>query len=104
MTATSPGAVIVLAHGRMPVTWDEWIVWAFAALATAWVLWKCVAWTITPPGEDAPDHVKWSILDDPRTAPAGASAGGPPPASPPPHASPPPPPRPRSPRATPPPP
>ncbi len=56
--------------------------WGIAALACAWVLWKSVQWTIWP-GEDAPDHVKRSILDEaPSRPPSPPSGPSRPPASP----------------------
>lgn len=66
-------------------TWGalEWVVYSAMALVCVWVLWRAVRTTIEP-GEDAPDHVKRSILDDdttpfgrtatPATAPAAPAA------------------------------
>lgn len=56
-----------LAYSRLPSDFEGWVIWTAAALACAWVLWKSVQWTIWP-GEEAPDHVKRSILDDPAPA------------------------------------
>lgn len=73
-----------LSMSRMPVTFDEWVVWGAVALACAWVLWKSVVWTFRP-GEEEDDHVKRSILEAEdeafRAPPRGASlpAGTPPP-------------------------
>ena len=61
---TSPLAA--LAYSRLPSDLEGWVIWTAAALACAWVLWKSVQWTIWP-GEEAHDHVKRSILDDPAT-------------------------------------
>lgn len=68
---TLPSVAAPLASSRLPTTASEWVVWGAVALTCAWVLWKSVQWTIWP-GEDAPDHVKRSILDDALPpAPAG---------------------------------
>jgi len=41
----------------------EWFLFGTSALVTIWVLWLAVRATVSP-GEEAPDHVKRSILDD----------------------------------------
>jgi|GEM_PF-3192416 len=66
-----PAVAAPVAYSRLPTDVAGWVVWGAVAVTCAWVLWKSVQWTIWP-GEDAPDHVKRSILDDdlPR-APAG---------------------------------
>jgi hypothetical protein len=56
-------ALAALAYSRLPSDFWGWVIWSLVTLACAWVLWKCVQWTIWP-GEGAPDHVKRSILDD----------------------------------------
>ena len=56
----------------------EWGLVILAALIGAWTIWLAVKYTLRP-GEDEPEHVKRSILDGPRVAPAG---GTPPPAPP----------------------
>jgi hypothetical protein len=54
--------------------WVEWTIFAVCCLVTAWVLWLAVRWTLHP-GEEEPDHVKRSILDDdpPPSAPTPAT-------------------------------
>lgn len=71
---TMPLAVDALAYSRLPSDLEGWVIWGLVAVACAWVLWKSVQWTIWP-GEEAPDHVKRSILDDdlPRGAPVPPS-------------------------------
>ena len=61
--ATAP-----LAYSRLPSDLEGWVIWGLAALSCAWVLWKSVQWTFWP-GEEEPDHVKRSILDDGPAAP-----------------------------------
>lgn len=68
-----------LAYSRLPSDLEGWVIWGLAALSCAWVLWKSVQWTIWP-GEEAPDHVKRSILDD---APPGPTPPPSPPSGPP---------------------
>ena len=52
------------AHGGFGAwSWVEWAIFAFCCLVTAWVLWVAVRLTLRP-GEEEPDHVKRSILDD----------------------------------------
>jgi hypothetical protein len=41
----------------------EWALFVLECAITVWVLWLAVKTTLHP-GEDAPDHVKRSILDD----------------------------------------
>jgi len=41
----------------------EWTLVAVAGLFVAWVIYRAVVLTIRP-GEDDPDHIKRSILDD----------------------------------------
>ena len=41
----------------------EWALFVLESAITVWVLWLAVKVTLRP-GEDAPDHVKRSILDD----------------------------------------
>jgi hypothetical protein len=53
----------VVAHGRLPQDVGEWAFFALVALVGAWVLWKAVEHSVHP-GEEAPDHVKRSILAD----------------------------------------
>ena len=36
---------------------------AVGCLASLWVIWKAVVYTLRP-GEEAPDHIKRSILDE----------------------------------------
>lgn len=80
------------AHEHAPFSswgWLEWAIFAACALVTAWVLWLAVRWTLRP-GEEDPDHVKRSILDDDGPPDAGGpSAPAPPPSPPPPPAAPP---------------
>lgn len=57
-----------LASGSHVVDFDswsrlEWVGYSAMALVCVWVLWEAVRTTIRP-NEDAPDHVKRSILDD----------------------------------------
>src|SRR5262245_20055614 len=40
-----------------------WALFVAEVAVSIWVLWLCVRWTLAP-REDAPDHVKRSILDD----------------------------------------
>jgi hypothetical protein len=56
----------------------EWMLVGIAALIGGWTIWLAVKYTLRP-GEDEPDHVKRSILDDPRALPVG---GTPPPVPP----------------------
>ena len=76
------------AHEHAPFSswgWLEWSIFGVCALVTAWVLWLAVKWTLRP-GEEEPDHVKRSILDDdePRAASGPPpSPSGPPPTNPP---------------------
>jgi hypothetical protein len=62
------------AHGHAsPAAWGwvEWTIFSLCALVTAWVLWLSVRWTLRP-GEEEPDHIKRSILDD-DAAPTGVA-------------------------------
>ena len=43
-------------------TWD-WVQFGVESAIFVWVLWLTIKWTLKP-GEDEPDHVKRSILDD----------------------------------------
>jgi len=85
---TAPLAPPLLAHlhelfeGFGPGLWALFVA---EVAVTVWVLWLCVRWTLAP-REDAPDHVKRSILGDdggvlvveltsaPAAAPAARSA------------------------------
>lgn len=69
--------------------WSEWgpLEWAIVAVGGAislWVIWRAVRTTLRP-GEEAPDHVKRSILEDEDRAlappPPAPAAPGIPPAS-----------------------
>ena len=62
------------AHAIDVSSWGaiEWAVYGAMALACVWVLWRAVQTTVHP-GEEAPDHVKRSILDDDAT-PFGAAS------------------------------
>lgn len=62
-TAAFLGWAPIGVHARWPESPLEWALGLGALAATAWVLWLCVKWTVRP-GEDEPDHVKRSILDD----------------------------------------
>jgi hypothetical protein len=53
----------IVAHGRSPQDLGEWILFSLVALGAVWVLWKAVQYSVHP-GEEAPDHVKRSILAD----------------------------------------
>lgn len=55
--------VTLASHARWPESALEWAIGVVAVAVTVWVLWLCVRWTVSP-REDAPDHVKRSILDD----------------------------------------
>lgn len=54
----------------------EWVLFVLECAITVWVLWLAVKTTMRP-GEEAPDHVKRSILsdDDVPAAPRGAKPG-----------------------------
>ena len=60
--------VPLLAHGRLPQTPFEWVMFVVAGVVGAWVIWKAVRYTLKP-GETEPDHVKRSILNDPTDPP-----------------------------------
>jgi hypothetical protein len=47
----------------------EWVIVGAASIVAAWVIWKAVALTLHP-GEEEPDHIKRTILqDEPPAAP-----------------------------------
>lgn len=52
-----------------------WVALAVAGLAAAWVIWKAVRFTFHP-GEEEPDHIKRSILQEPEPPDPGLSSGG----------------------------
>ena len=47
----------------------EWAAVGLAALFVVWVIWRAVVLTVRP-GEDEPDHIKRSILNDDTPPPA----------------------------------
>ena len=51
-----------------------WITVVVAGVAVAWVIWKAVRYTLHP-GEQEPDHIKWSILEEPDAPPKPLSSG-----------------------------
>lgn len=75
-----PQLVVPLAeHAHTsPSTWGpvDWAILVAGALITAWVIWLAVRWTLKP-GEEEPDHVKRSILDDERPLRPPPSSGAP---------------------------
>lgn len=63
--ALAPSPLAAAGHAIDPSTWGalEWAGYGAMALVCVWVLWRAVRTTVHP-GEDEPDHVKRSILDD----------------------------------------
>lgn len=51
------------AHDLAALSWLEWILVGLSALAVVWVIWRAVVLTVRP-GEEDPQHIKRSILDD----------------------------------------
>jgi hypothetical protein len=69
---TLPSILVLAAHDHFDFarfTVVEWALFVLEAAITVWVLWLGVKTTLRPQ-EDAPDHVKRSILDD-DAVPAG---------------------------------
>ena len=67
----SPLVTLPVAHAHfVDLGTFEWVLVGIAAIVAAWSIWRAVAYTLRP-GEEAPDHVKRSILDGAARRPEG---------------------------------